>query len=207
MASDALTLDEILEQMLPHCNDDPFEVAKWLDDRIRKKSGVRLLADGIAVSPKLYSGHLKIEAEIASNGESILQVMVLRAFGHTEKAEAIVGFDKNSGEPIKASYDKLREPIKQWTVERKSFEDNRPDAPRKLGGRPQIYSRERLLTEALVYVAVYGVPDTLDGEGGLFEKLELRLPSVPKRTQLFEIFSPISRRIEDERKKSKKAKV
>lgn len=135
-APDTLTLDKVLEQMLPHCDDDPFEVAKWLDGRIKKKSGIRLLADGIAVSPKQYSGHLKIEGDIASNGEPILQVMVLRAFGHTEKAEAIVGFDKKLGEPIKESYDKLREPIKQWTVDRKSFEDNRPDAPRNRGGSP-----------------------------------------------------------------------
>jgi hypothetical protein len=47
-ASD-LTLDQVLEQMLPHCDDDPFEVAEWLETRTRKKRGVRLLADGIAV--------------------------------------------------------------------------------------------------------------------------------------------------------------
>jgi hypothetical protein len=201
-ARNDLTLDKVLEQMPPHCGDDPFEVAKWVDDHIKKKSGIRLLADGIVVSPKLYSGHLKIEAEIAPNGESSLQVIVLRAFGHTEKAEAIVG-RKTSGEPIMGSYDRLREPIKQWTVERKSFEANRPDAPRNRGGRPDKYPHMRIVTEALIYIAVNRAPATLDGDGGLFEKLELTLKptEIPGRGTLYKIFNPIWKRIEDERKR------
>jgi hypothetical protein len=135
-----LELDEVLEQMLPHCEDDPFEVAKWADDRIRKKEGLILLADGASVSPKQYSAHLRMEAEIARNGKAALQVMELRPFGHTERAEAIVGHQvvKNElgelvTEPIKESYDRLVGPIKHWTVERKSFEANRPGAVRNRG--------------------------------------------------------------------------
>jgi hypothetical protein len=205
--SQELSLDEVLEQMLPHCHDDPFDVAKWADDRIRKKSGICLLADGIVVSPELYSRHLKMEARIAPNGKSSLQVMVLSAFGHTEKAEAIVGRKTSGifdlGEPIKQSYDRLREPIKQWTVERKSFEANRPDAPRNSGGRPDKYHHMHIVTEALIYIAVNGVPATLDGDGGLFEKLGLTLKptEIPGRGTLYNIFTPIWKRIEDERKR------
>ena len=61
--SDALTLDEVLEQMLPYFDDDPFEVAKWVDDRIKKKNGLRLLSDGVVVQPHLYSQHLQIDGE------------------------------------------------------------------------------------------------------------------------------------------------
>lgn len=210
-----LTLDELLGQMLPHCDDDPFEVAKWANDRIEKKKGLRLLGDGIFIPPHLHSTHLKVVAKIARDGRATLEVQELRALGHIEKAEAIVGyensgkesfdpFDKKTwGEPIKQSHDRLREPIKRWTVECASFEANRPDAPRNRGGRPLKYSREHLVTEALVYIAVNGTPDTLDGHGGLFEKLEIVLKptDIPERSTLYNIFNPIWGRIEDERKR------
>jgi hypothetical protein len=179
-APDVLTLDEVLEQMLPYFDDDPFEVAEWVDDRIKKKSGLRLLADGVFVRPHLYKTHLGMVAEIAPDGRTTLGVALLgRAFGIDNK------------------------PIKQWTVERKSFEINRPNAPRNRGGRPDKYDHMRIVIEALVYVAVNGVPATLDGEGGLFEKLELGLKPVdtPKPGTLYKIFNPIWKRIEDERKR------
>jgi hypothetical protein len=205
-APHALTLDEVLEQMLPICDNSAFEVAEWLDNRI-KRALIRLLADGIFVPPHLYSTHLAVKAQVAADARPSLKVMVLRAFGHTEKAEAVVGRDKE-GKPIKQSYDKLREPIKQWAVERESFEANHPGAPRNRGGRPLKYHRDRILTEALIYIAVNGVPDSLDGEGGLFEKLELELkPSeIPERTALYDIFTSIWKRIEDERNKANKQK-
>jgi hypothetical protein len=182
---DALTLDEVLEQMLPLHDDDPFEVAKRVDDRIKRKLGIRLLADGIFVPPHLYSTHLAVTAKVAADGRARLEVMVLRDFRIDNK------------------------PIKQWTVERESFETNRPDAPRNRGGRPPTYNRERILTEALIYSAVNGWPNTLDGEGGAFEKLEARLKpnEIPERTRLFEIFSPIQKRIDDEREKYKKRPI
>jgi hypothetical protein len=219
-APDALTLDEVLEQMLPHCDDDPFEVAEWLEAHTRKKEGVRLLADGIGVTPHLCKTHLGVVAKIASDGRATLEVQLLsRSFGHVEKTEVIVGHEKpdrgfdifdgiNSLKPIKQGGEEVR-PIERWTVERKSFEANRPDAPRNRGGRPPKYNRERILTEALIYSAVSGWPDTLDGVGGAFEKLEARLKpnQIPERTTLFEIFSPIQKRIDDEREKSKKKPV
>jgi len=180
-APDALTLDEVLEQMLPHRDDDPFEVAKWVDDRIKKKKGIRLLADGIFVAPHLYSTHLAVVAKIAPDGRATLAVALQRAFGIDNK------------------------PIKQWTVERESFETNRPDAPRNRGGRPDKYPHMRIVIEALVYIAVNGAPATLDGEGGLFEKLELVLKpaDTPERSTLYKIFNPIWKRIEDERERKR----
>jgi hypothetical protein len=59
------------------------------------------------------------------------------------------------------------------------------------GGRPRVYNRETVLIEALVYVGSEGVPDTLEGEGGLAEKVELALQErnirVPGKTQLADI--------------------
>jgi len=181
MTSDALTLDEVLEQMLPQCNDSPFEVARWLNDRV-EAGKVRLLCDGIVVPPKLYPTHLVAVGWIAPDGRPALQMTLRRSFGLDDK------------------------PIEQWTMERKSFEASRPNAPRNRGGRPREVDRERLLTTALIYAAVCGWPDTLDGEGGLFEKLEFELEQVPGRTTLYQIFNPIHDRIEDERNKSKKSK-
>jgi hypothetical protein len=175
MTPDALTLDEVLEQMLPLCNDDPFEVAKWVDGHIKKKSGLRLLADVVFVPPDLYSTHLQVVARIAPDGRASLSVELERAFGLDGA------------------------PIKQWTVERKSFEANRPNAPRNLGGRDREVDRERLLKEALIYSVVHGWPDHLEGEGGLFDKLAAKIRNMPGRTTLYEIFTPIVNRIKDER--------
>jgi hypothetical protein len=71
---------------------------------------------------------------------------------------------------------------------------------RNRGGRPPEYSHERIVAEALIYIAVNGKPSTLDGEGGLFEKLELvfKPADFPKRGTLYNIFNPIWKRIEDE---------
>jgi hypothetical protein len=68
-------------------------------------------------------------------------------------------------------------------------------------GRERELDYERLLREALIYAAVYGWPEHLDGDGGLFEKLSLRIKKLPGRTSLYELFSPIAKSIEAERKK------
>jgi hypothetical protein len=179
---DALTLDEVLEQLLPHCDDDPFEVAEWVDSRIKKKKGIRLLADGVFVRPHSYKTHLAMVAEIAPDGRATLEVALLgRAFGINNK------------------------PIKQWTMERKSLETNRPNAPRNRGGRPDKYPHMHIVSEALVYIAINGTPATLDGDGGLFEKLGLVLKpaETPERKTLYKIFNPIWKRIEDERERKR----
>jgi hypothetical protein len=179
-APDALTLDEVLEQMLPHCDDDPLEVAEWLEARTRKKAGVRLLADGIAVAPHLCKTHLAVVAKNASDGRATLEVQVHRNFGHVEKTETIVGrkipkkgfdiFDVEKYKklkPIKQSSENVR-PIERWTVERKSFETNREQQklklvtnPRGAGAKPK-FQYEFILIEAAVYVVTNGLPPTLE---------------------------------------------
>ena len=93
--------EEVLEQMLPLCDDDPFEVADWLDDHF-KRGKVRLLDDGGVVPPHLYSTHLKVVAIVAADGRASLSIELLRAF----------------------------ECKGQWTVERKSFEASRSNTKR-----------------------------------------------------------------------------
>jgi hypothetical protein len=130
--------------------------------------------------------------EVVSRGRTLTRVK-----GHYE---VIIGSDE-SGEPIKQLRE-LTEPMRRWTIERKSFEDNRLDAPRNRGGRPDKYPHMRIVIEAMIYIAVNGPPATLDGEGGLFEKLGLRLKpaETPGPGTLYNIFNPIWKRIEDERK-------
>jgi hypothetical protein len=169
-APDALTLAEVLERLLPLCDDSVFEVATWLNDHA-ERGKVKILGDGKPMHPASVPSMLKVDGFISPTGEPYLK--------------------------IQAPY------AKQWAFERETFEANRPNAPRNRGGRPVEYPRERIVTEALIYIAVNGAPATLDGEGGLFEKLELGLkPSeIPKRNTLYNIFNPIWKRIEDERKR------
>jgi hypothetical protein len=79
-------------------------------------------------------------------------------------------------------------------------------APRHAGGREREFDRERLLTEALIYTAVHGWPDHVDGDGGLAEKLAATTVKLPGRTTLHDIFDPIMNRIKAERDKLEKKK-
>jgi hypothetical protein len=193
--ADDLTLDEVLEQMLPLCDDDPFDVADWLNERLRRGK-IRLLADGIPKPPYICATELVVVAKIASDGRATLEVM-------SRLDDAMAGI----GNTIDTMGNRLigalahRATVKAWTVERKSFEDSRPDAPRNRGGREREVNRERLLTEALIYTAVHSWPDHLDGEGGLFEKLAATIKNMPGRTTFYEIFTPVVKRIEAERNK------
>jgi hypothetical protein len=196
---DNMTFDEVLEQLLPHFDDDPFKVATWLNAKIQERSGICLLADGSPVSPHICATELTIVAKIAGNGRAVLEVVsqgraLTRVIGHHE---VIVDYDK-SGKPIEQLREST-EPIGKWTVERKSFGANRPGAPRNLGGREREVDRERLLREALVYSVVHGWPDRLDGDGGLFDKLGARVKNLPARTTLYEIFTPVADGIRNER--------
>jgi hypothetical protein len=73
-----------------------------------------------------------------------------------------------------------------------------PDVPRNRGGRPREYDYEGLLREALIYAAVYGWPDSLSGEGGLFSKLAGTKIKLPGPTTLHDIFGSIDERIKAE---------
>jgi hypothetical protein len=190
-APEELTLDEVLEQMLPLCDDSAFEVAEWLDDHI-KRALIRLLADGIFVVPHLYSTHLAVVAKIAPDRRASLEVKALRAFGHTEKAEAIVVHDKG-GKPIKESYDKTR-PIERWTIERKSFEVSRSNTKRS--GRP-LTKREWVLIEAAAYIVEKGLPNPPTADALYNELAVIRGAQCPSRALAMEVLPSLMRRIKD----------
>src|SRR5262249_40953380 len=71
------------------------------------------------------------------------------------------------------------------------------------GGRERQFDAEMLLTEALVYLAVEGeLPKHVAGDNSLHEKLELQLGAeCPGRSRFSELFGPIYKRIEDERRR------
>jgi hypothetical protein len=199
MTPDALTLEEVLEQMLPLCNDDAFEVAEWLDDHF-KKAKIRLLADGIVVPPHLYPTHLAVVAKIAPDGRASLQVVLRRTFGVPKKVKAeptwkthlavvaemvgaVLGYDKSGDESIE-----------QWTVERRSFEANREQQESKLitnprgAGTKRKFDREFILTEAAAYVVTDDLPSTLEE---LVHALQSTLgDKMPKDTQGKNILGP-----------------
>jgi hypothetical protein len=170
-----VSLAEALNRLLPHCNNNPFEVANWLN--LRQQTGkVRLLGDGEPIAPNANPSILGVMARIPPDGKAELYVEVRRS--------------------IDGCYQK-------WAFQRESFEANLPGVPAvNKGGRPPEYDRERLVTEALIYTIVDGWPDSLNGVGGLFEKLKDRLgeSKTAGRTQLFNLFTPIQRRIDAEKK-------
>jgi len=189
---DDLTFDEVLEQALPLHDDDPFKVATWLNSSIQKKEGIRLLADGIPVLPHRCATELRIVAKVAGDARATLEVVALG-----RELDLYGAIDTMGNRLIGALARKAT--VKAWTIERESFEANRPDAPRNLGGAQRTVDRERLLTEALIYTVAHGWPDQLKGEGGLFEKLAATIRNMPTDSTLYDIFSPIVNRIKAER--------
>jgi hypothetical protein len=86
-----------------------------------------------------------------------------------------------------------------FAFERASFEKHLLGARKNRGGRPAEYSKENLFAEALVYVAVKGLPQSVTGLGSLHEQLKMRLGRhCPEETQFKEFFGPIYQRIKDE---------
>jgi hypothetical protein len=192
--SQELTLDEVLEQMLPLLDGDPFEVAKWVDDHIQKKEGVRLLADGVVVAPHLCATELAVVTKIASNGTPSLEVVPRgRAFGHTKiVGTVIVGRDKDR-KPIERPREETR-PIEWWTVERKSFEVNRSNTKRS--GRP-LTKREWVLIEAATYIVEKGLPDPPTADALYTELAVIHGAQCPSRGLAMEVLPSLVRRIKD----------
>jgi hypothetical protein len=183
-----LSLTEVWEQLQPH--GDIFAAAEWLNVRLRLAK-VHLLGDGELMAPAAFPSMLTIKPFVAVDGRAWLKV------------ESLVSFTRD---------------YKDWTIARESFEaqllaDDRTRLSEKKrarlsekkhkGGRPREYSREEIFAEAFVYVGVYSCPNTMDGEGGLIEKLELQLKGkrLPRRSQLSDILRPYFNRIQAERGK------
>jgi hypothetical protein len=150
---------------------DVFEAAEWLNIRIRTKK-VRLLGDGVVIAPGAFPNMLIVKPLIAADGRASLKIEVLQALDRV---------------------------ISEWRIERATFERERA-VTKDRGGRPRVYDHAEVLAAALVYVGVYGCPDTLEGEGGLAEQVELELGKRgPQRTTLCEILRPPFRRIKQRR--------
>jgi hypothetical protein len=171
---DALTLDEVLEQMLPYFDDDAFEVARWLGDHI-ERAKVRLLADGVAVPPHRYTLYLAVTAKIAPDGRASLFVELKRAFGLGEGGHT---------------------PVKQWTVERKSFDIHfGPLRDRKR--RPSLERDCWLLIEAAAYVVENGLPEPPSAETLWLELRNIHGERCPGRTVALGVLGPFMQRMKD----------
>jgi hypothetical protein len=187
---------EALERLLPYCDGSPHQVAARLDKQHRE-GDVGLLGGGTAMAPAANPALLGVVAHIPPVGEAFLYVQVRQNLGmHCPIWDGTVT--------------SLEQHHDFWAFERTSFENHFPNTatPKNRGGRPAEYSVEDLVTEALVYVVVAGaLPKTVEGEGGLYEKLRDRLRSrCPAPTRLREIFGPIYQRIENERLASRKSR-
>jgi len=147
---------------------------------------------------------LGIVAHVFSNGKAAIYVQVRKDIGS--------GYPGWDGRTMTS----LEQHHLFWSFERASFEAHLPESSERVsesrdssherpspdepasnrGGRPPEFNLVDLLTEAFIYVAVEGLPNTMEGEGGLHEKLKLRLGSrCPERTRFREIFSPIFQHI------------
>jgi hypothetical protein len=173
-----MTLQEALEDFRTRL--DVFEAAEWLNVRIRA-GRVYLLCNGIAVAPHFFSTHLVIAGKHTPHGVPFLEVAVLRAIEPGPRV---------------------------WSLHPESFRAAYAERATNRGGAPRKYDREVILGEAWVYSAVYGLPDTLTGEGGLLEKLEVILGArCPERTQLQTILSPYFDRIKEGRESQGSTKL
>lgn len=178
--ADLVSMTEAFERLLPYCDDNPFEVAEWLDHH-QRRGKIRLLgydaeggpqASPVVMAPNAGPTLLGVMARIAPDGKASLYVEVRRA---------------------------LDREYKNWAFDRLTFETHFPK-PKNRGGRPKDFNVENLVIEALIYAAVEGLPRAVEGEGSLFEQLKRRLGSrCPERSRFHQIFDPIYRRIKDER--------
>jgi hypothetical protein len=169
-----MTLDDVLEQMLPYLDDDAFEVADWLRDHIRRGK-IRVLADGVVMPPRIFPTFVDVEATIAPDRRADLFFELKRAFGLGEKGEI---------------------PIKQWTVERRSF-DLRFAPLRDRKRRPSLDRDCWLLIEAAAYVVENDLPEPPSAEA-LWLELQNKLGKrCPGRSVALEVLRPFMQRMRD----------
>jgi hypothetical protein len=174
MPADALTLDEVLEQLLPHCDDNAFEVARWMRDHIRLGK-IRLLADGVVVPPRVFPTYVDVEATIAPDGRAGLFLELRRAF--------VLG-------------DRGYIPVSQWVVDRRSFDIN--FAPlRDRRRRPSLERDCWLLIEAAAYVVERGLPESPTAEALWFELQNIHRERCPGRSVALAVLGPFMQRMRD----------
>jgi len=215
-----VSMAEALERLLPRCHDNPHKVAARLDVQHRKDD-VFLLGGGVAMPPGSNPSMLGIVAHIPPAGPPFLYV------------QCRAGRPPGPIWDVGMTLEDLNKHHRFWAFERESFDDHFPDGPiphkpalseaiptelvsnepvsnesvsdgpKNRGGREQDYDVGKLLTEALVYLAIEGeLPKHVTGDNSLHEKLELQLGAeCPKRARFSEFFGPIYNRIEEERRR------
>jgi hypothetical protein len=169
-----MALDEVLEQTLPYFDDDAFEVASWLRDHIRRGK-IRVLANGDVMSPRIFPTFVDVEATVAPDGRADLFFELKRAFGLGEKGHI---------------------PVKQWTVERKSF-DVRFGPLRDRKRRPSLDRDCWLLIEAAAYVVEKGLPEPPSAESLWLELKNIHGERCPGRSVALGILGPFMQRMKD----------
>jgi hypothetical protein len=73
MTAPDLTLPEVLERLLPHCDNSVFEVAKWLNDHAERNK-IIILGDGKHMHPASVPGMVKVDGFVSPTGEPYLKV-------------------------------------------------------------------------------------------------------------------------------------
>lgn len=192
--SGPVTMDEALQRLRPLFEDSPHKVAHWLDDR-RRDGDVCLLGGGASMPPNAPS--LGIMAHIAPDGRASLYVRLSQGMNPMPPVVGVATTDP-AGAFAPALFEKHHQ---FWMFERAGFEKHFPGKAKNRAGRKPDFTPEELKDEALIYAGVAGaLPRTMDGEGGLREKLQDRLGSrCPKHTRFSEIFGPIYKKIDEER--------
>jgi hypothetical protein len=89
-----VSLAEALERSLPLCDNNPFEVANWLN--LQQQHGkIRLLGDNEVVAPNANPSILSVMARISPDGKTELYIEVRRSIDRCYKRW---GFERDSFE-------------------------------------------------------------------------------------------------------------
>lgn len=90
MTAPDLTLAQVLERLLPHCDNSVFEVAKWLNDHA-ERGKVIILGDGKPMHPASMPAMVKVDGFVSPIGEPYLVIQAPYAKEWTIGRE---GFEK-----------------------------------------------------------------------------------------------------------------
>src|SRR5262245_56508110 len=132
-----VTMTEALERLLSQCNNNPHEVAEWLN--IQHRTGkIRLFG----VPKELAPGSTPVMMSAAANPRMLQVVARIPTDGRVALDIGGLGIG-----------------YQDWTFERESFEANLPGAPVNRGGRPRTYDREAILIEAAMAIYEDGLPE------------------------------------------------
>jgi len=191
-APDALTLDEVLEDMLPRREDDVFKVATWLEEHF--KGRVRLLGDGQPIHPSMFPSYIGVKAWKDPDDRPRLEIQVRRHIGEpagvelvspnslvivAELAGAVLSYGQGSASPFK-----------RWSVERKSYETHRPPLPLS---SERDRRRDLFMAWATSHVALNGLPGRQTAEdlwGALSDISKEKQQWCPGRSLGVEILAP-----------------